>query len=225
MRRIYKYYKKRGLLKTIAHSLHRIGIKICFKKLFLMETQLPLCKDSNTIDGLIVYGMSESELRSVNDYNDGWFDKKGALLNLQRGSRLFVARKSSEICGYLWMDLKAINAPYLDLYFNLPAGTICLSYNHVEDNSRNKGLGTFLAIEGLKRGPGSGAGKAVTFVDCNNIPSLRVKEKIGFKRIAVLTYIRIIFLKFYLCSGIENGLKRFMVLFGLKGDKLLNGYL
>jgi len=220
------YLKKYGIFRTSIYILSKIGIVFYFRKFNFLEKVL--CDDTNGFNNgnsaITKEIKNESDLMSIKDYFDGWYNKKRALKYLKDGHRLYVTSINTIVINYIWIDDQAVDLPYFEGNFILPRHSACLRYTYTIPSQRNKGfmkLSKKTILAELKK---EGYQRMLTFVEPKNLISLKVNEKLGFVLYQTCIFIRIIFLKLCVCFNVRNKKKKVFFYSGKKGKEIFNCY-
>lgn len=225
--KVKKYCGKHGILKTIKRCFERVGFFICFRRVLIFKLDLLKLKPSIVCSiNFIFEELNISKICSINanEYFDGWFDKEVAIIRLKKGHRLFVARKD-KIINYAWVESGSISVPCLDLNFLLSRKTACFAYSYTIPSFRGKGVSKTVKNMVSSLLCDQKYSQVIAFMDVNNHASISVHKKNGSREVMLFVYLRLFFIKIYLCKGLENRKNKIFVLFGRNGNKVINNFL
>lgn len=216
LNKVITYYKKHGLLKALVRSAEKLGFYS--RKLLFFERDLQDWA-GRAVDNL--ENIDQEKLEKINNYFDGWRNnRKSALTLLRKNHRLFVTRKNNEICSYTWIGTILPEASCLNLRFLLSGDTAYLAYNYTVENQRNKGVATSVTASVMSMLRDRGYRRIISLVASTNFASLRIKRKLGFSLFQECKYIRIHFVKFYICKNPYLNLKKIFVILGKNDNKI-----
>lgn len=201
LEKIKSYYYRHGFIKTFFRLLEKAGMKACYHSshLWFMELDEP---DSSLIQNvksqrLDTFLATKSFLEEKECYFDGWYYKEEALNRIDKGHELYASSYNGEVCNYIWIEKKIADASHLDLRFLLNDSIAYLAHNYTMPSHRGYGFGAEALYGVLKKLKDSGYNRIIAFVAPENKPSIRVKQKIGFKAVYLCNYFRAFFFKIY----------------------------
>ncbi|UCC95033.1 MAG: hypothetical protein JSW40_09555 [Candidatus Omnitrophota bacterium] len=226
LEKIINYYRQFGLARTVCHSLARVGFAFYYRKMLFYEKDLcQLNGDPHReFTGMHLEHIDEEKLKAIDNYYDGWRTKDGALRRLQKGYQLFSLKEHTERLSYIWVDTGSTEVPYLQLRFPLPEGHSCLAYLYTVKDHRNRGVATLSTQRTMRLFGEKGYTRMISFVLPKNVTVQRVNQKLGFRRFGACTYIRILFLKIYVCRSLFANRRKLFFPLGKNSSRLLNSF-
>jgi RimJ/RimL family protein N-acetyltransferase len=139
----------------------------------------------------------KEDLEKVGDYLYEWYEIEKALKHLKVGNVLFTVKDGDRMIYYEWTEFKKVDLPYLDLSFFIPDDTAHNGYNYTEPEYRRKGIASRAKLQTLKYQQENGIQKAFCIIPPDNGESLKFNKKFGFKEYQIVSYWKLLFLKYY----------------------------
>jgi ribosomal protein S18 acetylase RimI-like enzyme len=204
-RRISKYYKEKGLWRTLLHSL----VRVSYQRDEFLFFEIDLVKYSPRKD-ITESGdfavATAADIERIPNYFDGWFSKRQALSRLEQGHKLFLVRRQQEAVSFRWVEFGRVTIPALGLLFTVPDTTAYLAYSYTLPDHRKAGVASWsqhCTLEYLRR-----HGYRTAFLITSPITDIpiRLVKKSGFRLFLVVFYQRFfLFLKQYHVKDPDTG--------------------
>lgn len=211
----FKAYKTRnycrnyGLWKSILHFFECLGFTFKNLELVLFEINIDdtsfTQKNENTID---LARVEKEDIENAKEYLDEWFSRDNALKRLEKGHLLFVVKDGDKMIFYQWVELKEVSIPFIDLSFSIPDDKAYMAYIYTVPDYRGKGIASKAKPFILKHLQENGYRKVFLAIAPDNLPSIRVNKKAGFKEYQTVLYRRFLFLKYYCVTDYNTNLRK-----------------
>jgi GNAT superfamily N-acetyltransferase len=120
-------------------------------------------------------------------HNQGTFHTPDDLMSaLDRGHRCYIARRATELLGFLWIAVHEVRSPDLNCRFVLEADQIVSYHNFVRPDSRGRNLLPRLLAFAFREARGDGYRRCYNYVLSSNEPSIRSARKLSARRVGEL---------------------------------------
>jgi hypothetical protein len=203
--KISKYYKKKGLWRTILRSL----VWVLYQKedfLFFEIDLTTLPSNLETRDNLSFSALTMEEVQEIPDYFDGWFTKRQALERLEKGARLFAVRKQEKPVSLLWVESHRAYIPPLGLIFIMPDTTAYIAYTYTLPEHRQGGIGSWMHYCVMEYLKSHDYHTALGLVSLVNEAALKIGKGSGFTMFQAVFYKKfVLFFKYYRVRNPDTG--------------------
>lgn len=194
--KFYEYYQQDGLWKTCILTCDHLGL-FRYRTLIFFALEFDKEQPPTPSETLELVQLTEKDIEPVEDYWDGWFQKKETLRRLEQGHSLFVVKAQEKWAFYQWLEFERMDIPYLDLTCRLTPETVCMAYIYTEPDFRGQGLATRAKPAILEYIRQKAYRRVVLMITPQNSPSQKVNTRAGFRAYQRVTYIRVCFVKYY----------------------------
>lgn len=200
--RISEIYKEEGLgglclraLRKASRLVFDTNSAIWFEK----DLSQNLPEQNITIPLDINLSAPQETISWIKNQGERWmYNPQEIKIGLQENHYFANAKYNGNIIGYCRIGIgKAYIADYKKA-ITLEPGTAFICDTYVIPEFRSRGIATFLKVKLMQELRRQGFKKIRNHVPAWNISSLKVSEKLGFKKVFYARHIRILgFLKFY----------------------------
>jgi ribosomal protein S18 acetylase RimI-like enzyme len=201
IQKIREYYKEYGLWKLVHYLFSRIGI-IIKREYHFVELKLSDIipyKINNSNFNLEFVCVKKKDFEHFDFPSvDGRLTKNEALRRLTETNCILLAlTNGNKIVCYIWYELTMAHIPFLGLSVSIPDKTAYTLAMYTVPEFRGKGLASKLKLLQLQFLKQHGYKRVFAVIRSNNIASLKVVKKYGYKTYQIVIYRKILFLKYY----------------------------
>lgn len=163
------------------------------------------------LNNVVFKKLGYSDLQSFQDYEDHWHTVMAAKEKFNQGNELYCLEKDAQRFSYLWVEFKQVRIADFDLQFNLPKDVAYISCLYTRPELRGRGANKSLysyVLNVLKK-------KAIQdifiVIEPSNAISIHIAKQMGFVQYAKLTFMKLLWFKYYLPSNISRAKPAFLL--------------
>lgn len=156
-----------------------------YRRLGIHELRLDAPPDPPDVEsGLRFEGLGGADRRTPG------VDEHERRRRVEAGHRCYLALDGDVVVGACWVAERSVPLPYLGGAVRLAAGEACTYETWTDPAMRGRGIGARLrrrVAAGLRD---AGLGRLLAMVYPENLPAVRMVEKLGYRRIGAVTVVR-----------------------------------
>ena len=145
------------------------------------------------------YARGKDDIENEKEYFDGWYDRRMAIKQLEKGDVLLTYKFNGVMIFFQWLVFERVYIRAVNLSFSIPDSTAYMAYTYTLPEHRRMKVASMAKARALKYLRGLGYKKAFILVKPENEPSIKVNRNAGFREYQTLYYRRFfLFLQYYL---------------------------